>query len=81
MLGSLKYEELELEFNLGEDIAGNLRNVKSEGNILIDRFKSMQKRNILAPTKRRVQKKSKVKKYVKPGHKDNDWKKTVAKQI
>lgn len=79
VLSALKYEEPDLDFNLGREIAGNLKNLKTEGNLLEDRFKSMQKRNILAPTKRRTIKKVKVKKYTKPGHKDEDWKKTVAR--
>ncbi|CAH1176756.1 unnamed protein product [Phaedon cochleariae] len=79
VLGSMKYEEPDLEFNMMQDIAGNLKDLKTEGSLLADRFKSMQKRNILAPTKRHARKKAKVKKYTKPGHKDEDWKKTVAR--
>lgn len=79
MLNSLKFEEPDIEFNLAQEISGNLKNLKVEGNLLVDRFKSMQKRNILAPTKRQIRKKPKVKKYTKPGHKDEDWKKTIAR--
>lgn len=78
LLGPLKYEEPEVEFNMAQEISGNLKNMKVEGNLLIDRFKSMQKRNILAPTKQQVHKKPKVKRYVKPGHHEENWKKTVA---
>ncbi|KAJ8956765.1 hypothetical protein NQ314_006639 [Rhamnusium bicolor] len=63
---------------MGQEIAGNLKNLKTEGNLLIDRFKSMQKRNILVPSKRHVRKTAKVKKYIKPGHRDESWKETVA---
>ncbi|KAJ8961780.1 hypothetical protein NQ318_021381 [Aromia moschata] len=79
VLGALKFEEPDLEFNMGQEISGNLKDLKTEGNLLTDRFKSMQKRNILAPTKRHAHKKAKVKKYTKPGHKDQDWKKMVAR--
>ncbi|XP_018576389.1 ribosome biogenesis protein NOP53 [Anoplophora glabripennis] len=79
VLNSAKFEEPDLEFSMGQDIAGNLKNMKVEGNLLFDRFKSMQKRNLLAPTKKQIRKKAKVKKYTKPGHKDEDWKKTVAR--
>ena len=69
-LGSLKYEEPEIELKLSNEITGNLRNLKvinlvikqkyhqriynffslkPEGNILMDRYKSMQKRNIIEP--------------------------------
>nr|XP_023027716.1 ribosome biogenesis protein NOP53-like [Leptinotarsa decemlineata] len=79
VLSSIKYEEPDLEFNMGNEISGNLKNLRTEGNLLSDRFKSMQKRNILAPTKKHSRKNAKVKKYTKPGHKDEDWKKTVAR--
>lgn len=79
MLGALKFEEPEDDFHMAHEISGNLKNMKVEGNLLLDRFKSLQKRNILAPTKRQVHKKPKVKRYTKPGHKDEEWKKTVAR--
>lgn len=31
VLGKVKFEEPELEFNMKKEIAGNLRNVKKEG--------------------------------------------------
>lgn len=77
-ISSTKFEEPGLEFNMGHDIAGNLRNLKKEGSLLMDRFKSLQKRNILEPSTKRTRKNAKVKRYTKPGHKE-DWKKTVAK--
>lgn len=49
-LSKKKFEPLDLEFNLGEDIKGNLRGIKPEGNILEDRYKSLQSRNIIEPT-------------------------------
>lgn len=49
-LSKRKFEPLDLEFNLGEDLKGNLRSVKPEGNILEDRYKSFQRRNIIEPT-------------------------------
>ncbi|XP_060533750.1 ribosome biogenesis protein NOP53 [Cylas formicarius] len=78
VLSSTKYESPDLEFNMGEDISGTLRNLKREGNLLTDRFKNMQKRNILEPSKRQHHKKAKIKTYVKPGHRE-DWKETVAR--
>lgn len=69
-IGAQKFEAGDLDFNMGQDISGNLRNLKSEGSLLKDRFKSLQKRNILEPSARQPGKKrSKVKKYEKPSHK------------
>lgn len=51
-LSKRKFEPLDLEFNLGEDIKGNLRGITPEGNILEDRYKSFQRRNIIEPTVR-----------------------------
>ncbi|KRT78476.1 hypothetical protein AMK59_8638 [Oryctes borbonicus] len=76
-LGKLKYEEPDTVFSMKEDLSGNLRNLKVKGNLLSDRFTSFQKRNILAVTARHNRRKSKVKKFVKPGFKD-DWKTTIA---
>lgn len=42
-----KYQEPELDFNMPADLAGNVRNLKTEGNLLKDRFKSLQKRNVI----------------------------------
>lgn len=78
-LSALKFEEEECDFTTGEDLSGNLRNLKSKGNLLLDRFKSLQKRNILQPTVMQTKKRPKVKKYTKPDRKDG-WEKTVARQ-
>ncbi|KAI4457490.1 glioma suppressor candidate [Holotrichia oblita] len=76
-LGRLKYEEPDMVFSMREDLTGNLRNLRTQGSLLTDRFRSLQKRNILAVTARQNHKKAKVKKFVKPGFNDN-WKKSVA---
>ncbi|GLV31885.1 uncharacterized protein CBL_07645 [Carabus blaptoides fortunei] len=69
-LSAKKFESADVEFNMGADIAGNLRNMKKEGSILLDRFKSLQKRNILEPTvKQAPRKRAKVKKFEKATHK------------
>jgi len=69
-LSKRKFEEPELEFNRPHEISGNLRALKPEGNILNDRFYSMQKRNILEVTAKQLKShKRKVKKFVKPSHK------------
>jgi len=46
-LSNYKFEEADVDLKLSEELTGNLRNLKPEGNILTDRFKSMQKRNLI----------------------------------
>lgn len=71
-LGQIKYEEPEIDFQLPEELSGNLRNIKAETNLLFDRFKSLQKRNILPPTVKRHVKKAKRKEYERD-HTKLDW--------
>lgn len=74
-LAKVKYREPEIDVSQLEDIAGNLRNLKPEGNLLLDRFKSLQKRNILPSTLHRKRKmKTMVKKYIKQSHKNEGLK-------
>jgi len=51
-LNNLKFEEPELELKLSNEITGSLRTLKAEGNILRDRYKNLQKRNIIEPRAR-----------------------------
>lgn len=75
-LARLKFEAGDIDFNRGDEIAGNLRNLKKGGSVLGDRFKSLQMRNIIPPTEMSVRKKAKVKRFEKI---KGDWKKTVAR--
>ena len=43
----LEYLKFQFIFQLSEELTGSLKSLKPEGNLLIDRFKSMQKRNII----------------------------------
>merc|ERR1712058_58645 len=43
-LSNYKYEPQEIEIKLSDEITGNLRNLKQEGSLLEDRFKSMHRR-------------------------------------
>jgi nucleolar protein 53 len=36
-----------LEIKLSNELTGNLRSIKPEGNLLEDRYKSLQKRNVI----------------------------------
>ncbi|XP_031555540.1 ribosome biogenesis protein NOP53-like [Actinia tenebrosa] len=71
-LGRHGFEEAAVEIQLSDEITGNLRSIKPEGNLFADRFKSLQKRNLIEPRKpvlphRKYAKKEYVKKsYDKP---------------
>ncbi|KAH8387248.1 hypothetical protein KR093_005873 [Drosophila rubida] len=71
-LGRHKFEEPDVDVNMPEDLAGNLRNVKTESNLITDRFKLLQKRNILPTTVANTArtKRSKVKRYPRNSHKE-----------
>ncbi|NWJ07528.1 NOP53 protein, partial [Crypturellus undulatus] len=51
-LGRLKYEDPSLEVQLSDELAESLRLLKPEGNVLRDRFKSLQRRNLIEPRER-----------------------------
>ncbi|XP_067874933.1 ribosome biogenesis protein NOP53 [Heterodontus francisci] len=63
-LGRLKYEDPDLEVKLSDELAGTLRALKPEGSILADRFKSLQKRNLIEPRLRAKFKRKHKLKYV-----------------
>ncbi|XP_013165859.1 PREDICTED: uncharacterized protein CG1785 [Papilio xuthus] len=50
-------------------LSGDLRNITSTGNLLRDRFESLQRRGALAASKLMMTKKKRLKAYFKPGHK------------
>ncbi|XP_069063578.1 ribosome biogenesis protein NOP53 [Pleurodeles waltl] len=63
-LGRLKYEDPDTDVQLSEELAGSLRALKPEGSILKDRFKSLQKRNLIEPRERAKFKRRHKVKYV-----------------
>lgn len=65
-----RYKEPEITVNTLEDITGSMRSLKPEGNLLLERFKSLQKRNILpSGVLRKPRRKTMIKKYIKQSHK------------
>lgn len=69
VISRYKYETPDLEINLSSELTGSLRTLMIDGNVLLDRFKSFQRRNILEPrVKQRKKRKYKLKEYVKRGH-------------
>jgi len=83
-LSNYKYEPQEIEIKLSEELTGNLRNLKPEGSILEDRFKSLQRRNLIeVRVKQRTVRKLKRKKIEKRSHRMG-WeenKNVIAKRI
>ncbi|EFN85346.1 Uncharacterized protein CG1785 [Harpegnathos saltator] len=72
ILSKTKFEPLDPVFQLSEELSGNLRNCNPSKNLLKDRFKSLQQRNIIAPSVIKLTKdKAKVKRFMKPDHKIN----------
>ncbi|XP_010896954.1 ribosome biogenesis protein NOP53 isoform X2 [Esox lucius] len=63
-LGRLKFQAQDLEVQLSDEIPGSLRTLKPEGSVLKDRFKSMQKRNMIEPRERAKFKRRHKLKYV-----------------
>ncbi|XP_034461055.1 ribosome biogenesis protein NOP53 [Hippoglossus hippoglossus] len=51
-LGRLKFQPQDMEVQLSDELAGSLRQLKPEGSVLKDRFKSLQKRNLIEPRER-----------------------------
>nr|XP_055051588.1 ribosome biogenesis protein NOP53 isoform X1 [Misgurnus anguillicaudatus] len=51
-LGRLKFQVPDLDVQLSDELASSLRSLKPEGSILKDRFKSLQKRNLIEPRER-----------------------------
>lgn len=61
-LGRLKYQTPDIDVQLSSELSDSLRTLKPEGNILRDRFKSFQRRNMIEPRERaKFKRKYKVK--------------------
>jgi len=69
-LSNYKYEPQEIEIKLSDELTGNLRNMKQEGSLLEDRFKSLQRRNMIeVRVKQKTIKRLKRKTFEKRSHK------------
>lgn len=69
-LARRKFEDEDIQVEEAPEALGNLRKMKPLGSILVDRFKSLQKRNIIAPTVRRMPRKLRLTKVKKNSHKE-----------
>lgn len=65
-----KFEVEEIPIPTSTDSLGTLRKITPEGNVLIDRFKSLQKRNILVPNIKRMPRKRRLTTTKKNTHKE-----------
>lgn len=66
-----RFEEKMIDINMPHEITGSLRTMKPEGDILMDRFQSLQKRNIIETRAIRLNKrKYKIKMELKRRHRD-----------
>ncbi|XP_064455594.1 ribosome biogenesis protein NOP53-like [Ornithodoros turicata] len=78
-MSRFKFEEPDKELKLSEELAESLRKLKPEGSVLEDRYKSLQKRNIIETRKRhKVVVKYKPKRLLKREHRlflENETKK------
>nr|XP_057937056.1 ribosome biogenesis protein NOP53 [Doryrhamphus excisus] len=63
-LGKLKFHAQDLEVKLSNELTSSLRQLKPEGSVLKDRFKSLQKRNLIEPRERAKFKRRYKLKYV-----------------
>lgn len=60
-LGKETYKDPEPEFCLKSELNGSLRKMNTDGNLLMDRFKSIQKRNLIEHRRVQLKKRSKSK--------------------
>jgi len=69
-LSNYAYEPQDIEIKLSDELTGNLKNLKQEGSLLEDRFKSMQRRNMIeVRVKQKTVKLLKRKTFEKRSHK------------
>ncbi|KAK8397958.1 hypothetical protein O3P69_003695 [Scylla paramamosain] len=70
-LANMKFEEEEIPVNLGDELADSLRTVVPAVELLEERFKNMQRRNLLEPRlKHKLKRKYKPKVVLKRGHRE-----------
>ncbi|XP_014667654.1 PREDICTED: glioma tumor suppressor candidate region gene 2 protein-like [Priapulus caudatus] len=70
-IGRLRYEEPDLALKLSEELTGSLRELKPEGHLLEEHFRSLRRRCIIEPRERHKQvKKYKRKTYENKTHRE-----------
>lgn len=67
--GRNRFEDAPMAFKLSDELVGSLRQLQPEGSLIFDRYKNLQKRNLIeAKVKQRGAKRN-LKEYVVKGHK------------
>jgi len=70
-LSAHKYQAPDIEVNLTEEITGVMRTLKTDGNLMEDRYKSFQRRNLIEPRiRQKMKRKYKLKTQIKRSHRD-----------
>merc|ERR1719154_295129 len=78
-LGKQKFVKPKVVYQLSEEISGSLRGLKPEGDLFLDRLKSLEKRNIIEPRRRVLpRRKYKLKEVEKRSYKKPTVKDLVA---
>ncbi|GFS96741.1 ribosome biogenesis protein NOP53 [Nephila pilipes] len=71
VLSQYKYEAPDLEVNLTDELCSSMRTLKTEGNLLEDRYKSLQRRNLIETRiKQKFKRKYKLKILERRTHRD-----------
>merc|ERR1719499_2690326 len=68
-LSNYDYQPQDIEIKFSDELTGNLRNLKPEGSLLEDRYKSLQRRNIIETLVVQKAVRQKTKKVDKRSHK------------
>lgn len=69
-LARKKFEGEEVPIPDSTSVLGTLRTIKPAGDVLVDRYMSLQKRNILAPNLKRLPRKRRLTTVKKKSHKE-----------
>eukprot|EP00095_Tigriopus_kingsejongensis_P009193 maker-scaffold299_size217019-snap-gene-1.26 protein:Tk09193 transcript:maker-scaffold299_size217019-snap-gene-1.26-mRNA-1 annotation:"CG1785" len=74
VLSAHKFEEPDLDLKLSDELPGNLRTLKPEGNLLFDRYNSLKRRNLVETrVKHKVVKNGKKRKKVEKRNYKMPW--------
>lgn len=71
-LARKKFEGEEIPIPESTSSLGTLRTIKPAGDVLVDRYMSLQKRNILAPNVKRLPRKRRLTTVKKKSHKEEE---------